>query len=205
VIELLFAGGRVAGLGTSAGIRPSLTIAVIGMMHHLHAGTTLNSVFSFLGYWQVIVIFIVLAIVESGLDKIPTFDRVQGRLTIPYRVVMGGMAGASTIPFGWWGIAIGGAVAAALAWFALHTKQGSRPKTLASDAALVLMSTWEDLATFATTMLTLVLSPFGYLAAAFTTVVYWRTRYLRRAKYRRMQRRSVLGKRPAVETPRDEG
>jgi uncharacterized membrane protein len=204
VIELLFAGGRVAGLGTSAGIRPSLTLAVIGMMHHLHAGTTLNPAFMFLGRWQVIVLFIVLAIIESGLDKIPTFDRVQGRLSMPYRVVMGGFAGASTIPFGWWGILIGGVVAACLAWFALHTKQGSRPKTVTSDAALVLMSVWEDLASFATTMLTLVFSPFGYLAVAFTTGVYWRTRYLRRAKYRRMQRRSVLGKRPAGETPREE-
>ena len=205
MIELLLAGGRVAGLGTAAGIRPSLTLAVIGMMHHLHAGTTLNPVFSFLGYWQVIVIFIVLAIIESGLDKIPTFDRVQGRLTTPYRIVMGGIAGAATVPFGWWGIAIGGVVAAALAWFALYTKQGSRPKTVASDAALVLMSMWEDLASFATAMLTLVFSPFGYLAAVFTSVVYWRTRYLRRAKYRRMQRRSVLGTGQAVEMPRDEG
>ncbi|HET6496202.1 MAG TPA: DUF4126 domain-containing protein [Thermoleophilia bacterium] len=205
MIELLLAGGRVAGLGTSAGIRPSLTLAVIGMMHHLHAGTILNPVFSFLGHWQVIVIFIVLAIVESGLDKIPTFDRVQGRLTMPYRVVMGGIAGAATVPFGWWGIAIGGGVAAALAWFALHTKQGSRPKTVASDAALVLMSMWEDLASFATAMLTLAFSPFGYLAVVFTSVVYWRTRYLRRAKYRRMQRRSVLGTRRAVETSRDKG
>ena len=205
MIELLFAGGRVAGLGTSAGMRPSLTIAVIGIMHHLHAGTTLNPIFSFLGSWEAIILFVVLAIVESGLDKIPTFDRVQGRLSMPYRVVMGGVAGASTIPFGWWGIAIGGAVAAGLEWFALHTKQGSRPKSVPSDAALVLMSVWEDIAAFAISVLTLVFSPLGYLAVVFTSAVAWRTRYLRRSKYRRMQRRSVLGRGPVVETSRDEG
>jgi uncharacterized membrane protein len=194
MVEFLFALGRAAGLGTSAGIRPSLTIAVIGMMDHLHAGTTVNPTFSFLGSWAAIVAFVVLAIIECGIDKIPNFDRVQGRLSMPYRVVMGGIAGAATIPYGWQGIAIGFAVGASVAWFALYTKQLVRPKTVSSDAALVIVSMLEDLAAFATSVLTLVFAPFGYLAIGFTSAMYWRGRYRRRAKYRRMQRRGGLGR-----------
>jgi uncharacterized membrane protein len=193
VIELLFALGRTVGLGTSAGVRPSLTIAVIGMMDHLHAGTTLNPTFAFLNSWVAIVIFVVLAIIECGIDKIPSFDRVQGRLSMPYRVVMGGIAGAATIPYGWEGIVIGFAVGASVAWFALYTKQLVRPKTVSSDAALVIVSLLEDLAALATSLLTLVFPPIGYLAVGFTSAVYWRTRYRHRAKYRRMQRRGGRG------------
>ncbi len=191
MIELLFALGRMVGLGTSAGVRPSLTIALIGIMHHLHGGTTLNPVFSFLGSYPAIIIFVVFAMVESGVDKIPSFDRVAGRLSMPYRMVMGGIAGAATMPFGWGGIVTGALVAAAVAWFTLSTKQLARPKTVPSDAALVLVSIWEDVAAFASGLLTLIFSPFGYLALAFTVVMYWRTGYVHRAKYRRMQRKGV--------------
>lgn len=187
---LLFALGRMVGLGTAAGVRPSLTIAVIGIVHHLHAGLALNATFAFLGHWIPILSFVVLAMVDSALDKIPRFDRVQSRLSLPYRVVMGGIAGAATIPYGVVGLAVGAAAGAAAAWFALYTKQLARPRIMPSDAALVLLSLWEDLAGFATAFVTLVFSPFGYLALAFTTTIYWRTRYLRGAKYRKMRRRS---------------
>ncbi len=205
MIDLLFAVGRMAGLGTAAGVRPSQTIALLGMMHHLNAGVTLNPTFSFLGYWVVIIVFVVLAMVESAVDKIPRFDRVQGRLTMPYRVVMGGLAGAATIPYGWQGIVVGAVVAAFVAWFALHTKQLSRPKTLPSDAVLVLMSLWEDVAAFFTALVTLVFSPFGYLAVGFTAIVYFRTRFVRRAKYRRMQRRGGVREGPVADGTLGEG
>lgn len=204
MIELLFVLGRVVGLGIAAGMRPSLTIAVLGMMHHLNAGVTLNPTFSFLGHWVAIIAFVVLAIVEAALDKIPRFDRVQGRLSMPYRVVMGGFAGASTIPYGWQGIVVGAVVAALVAWFALYARQLSRPKTAPSDAALILMSLSGDLAAFATAMATLVFSPFGYLALGFTASIYWRTRYLRRAKYRRMARRGGGGGGPVTDRTQGE-
>lgn len=203
MVELLFALGRVVGLGTSAGVRPSLTMAMVGMMDHLHAGTDLNPAFSFLGHWAAIVFFVVLAIVECGVDKIPSFDRVQGRLTMPYRVVMGGIAGGATVPYGWTGIVVGFGVAAMLAWFALHTKQRARPKTVPSGAALVIVSLLEDLAVFAASLLTLALSPLGYLAGGFTGAMDWRTRYLRRAKYRRMLRRG--GRQDERQRDDDEG
>lgn len=189
----------MVGLGTSAGVRPSLTIAVLGTMHHLHAGMSLNSTFAFLGSWYVIVLFVLLAMVESGFDKIPRFDRLQSRLSLPYRVAMGALAAAATIPYGLVGILLGLLIGGAVAWFALRTKQLARPRTVPSIAVVVLGSTLEDIAAFLTTLITLAFSPFGYLALGFTTGIYGYTRYMHRAKYRSMQREGGRGRRFAVD------
>jgi len=188
VTAWVFAVGRMLGLGTAAGTRPSLTLAVIGIMYQLGWGVGLNATFAFLGHWLAIIIFVVLAIFESSFDKIPRLDRLQNRLTMPYRVVAGGVAGACTIPFGWQGLVVGVVVGALAAWFALYAKQLTRPKTVPSDAVLNLMGLWEDLAALAGTLLTLLFSPVGYGMAGFTAVVYWSTRYRRRVKYRHMRR-----------------
>ena len=184
----VFPVGRMLGLGTAAGTRPSLTLAVIGIMYKLGWGVGLNQTFEFLGYWAAIMVFVVLALFESSFDKIPKIDRLQNRLTMPYRVVVGGVAGACTIPFGWKGVVVGVVVGASAAWFALYAKQLTRPKTVPSDAVLNLMGLWEDLAALAGTVLTLLFSPVGYGMAGFTAFMLWITRYRRRAKYRRMRR-----------------
>ena len=185
----VFAVGRMLGLGTAAGTRPSLTLAVIGIMYQLGWGVGLNATFAFLGHWLAIIIFVVLAIFESSFDKIPKLDRLQGRLTMPYRVVAGGVAGACTIPFGWQGVVVGAAVGAGAAWTSTYVKGLTRPKTVTSDAVLTLLSLLEDLAVFAGALLTLIVSPVGYGIAAFTGFVYWRAGARRRAKYRAMRRR----------------
>jgi uncharacterized membrane protein len=176
------------GLGTAAGTRPSFTVAVIGIVSGLGWGTGLNSTFGFLDHWLAIVVFVVLAIIESSFDKISEVDRLQGRLTMPYRVVMGAVAGASTVPFGWTGVVAGAVLGGSAAWGALYVKQVSRPKTVPSDAALTLISLWEDLAAFAGSVLTLLFTLAGYGVAGFTGLMYWRYRHRRRAKYLRLRR-----------------
>ena len=184
----VFAVGRMLGLGTAAGTRPSLTLAVIGVMYKLEWGVGLNPTFRFLGYWAAILVFVVMAIVESSFDKISKLDRLQGRLTMPYRVVVGGVAGACTISLGWWGILVGAVVGGLASWFALYAKQLTRPKTVPSDAVLNLMGLWEDLAALAGAVLTMLFSLVGYGVAGFTVFMYSSTRYRRRAKYRNMRR-----------------
>jgi uncharacterized membrane protein len=190
VIEWVFAVGRMLGLGTCAGTRPSLTLAAVVIVSRLGWGIGLNSTFGFLGHWLVMVVFVVLAIFESSFDKIPKVDRLQGRLTLPYRVGMGALVGACTVPFGWTGIAIGAVVGGSAAWFALYTKQLTRPRSLPSESVRTLMSLWEDLAAFAGTVLTLLVSLVGYALVGYTAVMYGQSRYRRRAKYRRMRRRA---------------
>jgi len=185
----VFAVGRMLGLGSVAGIRPSMTLAVIGIVSKLGWGAGLSPTFSFLGHWLAIIVFVVLAILESSFDKIAKLDRVQSRLTMPYRLVAGAAAGAATIHFGWQGVVVGAAVGAGAAWTSTYVKGLTRPKTVPSDAVLTLMSLWEDLAVFAGALLTLIVSPVGYAIAAFTGFVYWRAGARRRAKYRAMRRR----------------
>lgn len=187
----VYAIGRMLGFGNVAGIRPSLTLATIGVVSRLGWGPGIQPAFAFLSNWAVIVVFVVLAFLESSFDKIPKLDRLQNRLTMPYRLVVGGVAGAATIPFGWQGAALGGVLGAASAWGSQHVKGLSRPRTVPSDNVLTLMSLWEDLAAFAGTVLTLVLSPVGYGIAALTGVVYWRIRSRRKAKYREMRGRQA--------------
>ena len=180
----VFAVGRMLGLGNLAGVRPSLTLATVAIVSRLGWGPGLNESFEFLGYWLVIVAFVVLAIVESSFDKIPKLDRLHGRLTMPYRLLMGGVAAAATAPFGWRGIAVGAVVGAGSAWGSQYVKGLSRPRTVSSDNVLTLLSLLEDLAAFVGTLLTLVMAPVGYVVAAFTGFVYWRQRHRRSAKYR---------------------
>jgi uncharacterized membrane protein len=185
----VFAVGRMLGLGSVAGIRPSMTLAVIGIVSKLGWGVGLNPTFSFLGHWVAIMIFVVLAIFESSFDKIAKLDRLQGRLTMPYRLIAGGVAGAATIPYGWKGVVIGAAIGAGAAWSSTYVKSLTRPKTVPSDAVLNLISLWEDLGVLAGSVLTLIVSPVGYGITAFTGFMYWQVGWRRRAKYRAMRRR----------------
>jgi uncharacterized membrane protein len=188
VTAWILAIGRMLGLGSIAGIRPSLTLAVIGVVGYFSWGVETNAAFSWLNHWLAIGTFVVLAILESTFDKIVKLDRLQDRLIMPYRMVVGGIAGASTIPFGWQGIAVGAAVGAGAAWFAQYTKHLSRPKSVPSPAVVSIISTGEELVAFFGSVLVLAVPYIGYAFAGVTGVVYWRVRTNRRSKYRKMRR-----------------
>ena len=187
----VIAVGRMLGLGSIAGIRPSLTLAVIGVVSYFDWGVEPNETFSFLTYWLVIGIFVVLAILESAFDKMSKMDRLQDRLIMPYRLFIGGVAGAATMPFGWRGIVVGAGVGAGAAWFSQYTKHLTRPRSVPSEAVVILFSTAEDLAAFLGSTLVLAVPYVGYAYAGVTGFMYWRVRDRRRAKYKRMRRSAV--------------
>jgi len=188
VTAWLLAIGRMLGLGSIAGIRPSLTLAVIGVVTYFDLGVETNSSFAWLSWWWVIGIFVVLAILESTFDKISKLDRLQDRLIMPYRLVIGGVAGAATIPFGWQGIVAGAAVGAGAAWFAQYTKHLSRPKSVPSEAVVALLSAAEDIGAFLGSVLVMAVPYFGYACVGVTGFISWRVRDRRRAKYKQMRR-----------------
>ncbi len=193
----ILAIGRMLGLGSIAGIRPSLTLAVIGMVTYFDWGVETNSTFSWLSHWLVIGTFVVLAILESTFDKISKVDRLQDRLIMPYRLFMGGVAGAATIPFGWKGIAVGAVVGAGAAWFAQYTKHLGRPKSVPSPAVVSLISTGEELGALFGSVLVLAVPYFGYACVGATGFIYWRMRGRRRSKYRKM-RQTAAGRAAAA-------
>lgn len=192
--------GRMLGLGSIAGIRPSLTLAVIGVVSYFDWGVEPNETFAFLTHWLVIGVFVVLAILESAFDKMSKMDRLQDRLIMPYRLFIGGVAGAATMPFGWQGIVVGAVVGAGAAWFAQYTKHLTRPRSVPSEGVVILISTAEDLAAFLGSALVLAVPYVGYAYAGVTGFMYWRVRDRRRAKYKRM-RRSALAAPAAAASP----
>ena len=191
----IIAIGRMLGLGSIAGIRPSLTLAVIGVVSYFDWGVEANSTFHFLTFWLAIGIFVVLAILESTFDKISKMDRLQDRLIMPYRLVIGGVAGAATAPFGWKGIVVGAALGAGAAWFSQYTKHISRPRSVPSEAVVALISAAEDLGAFLGSVLVLAVPYFGYACVGVTGFVYWRVGDRRRSKYKQMRR--TAGRRSA--------
>jgi uncharacterized membrane protein len=205
VTAWVLAVGRMLGLGTIAGVRPSLTLAVIGIVSYFDWGVSTNPTFHFLSYWLAIVLFLVLAFLESTFDKISKLDRLQDRLIMPYRLIVGGIAGAATIPFGWRGVVVGAAVGAGAAWLSQHTKHVTRPRSVPSDAIVALISLGEDVGAFLGGVLVLAVPYVGYGYVGITGLIYWRWRGRRRAKFRKMRRRAARSQdRPPGGGERDE-
>jgi uncharacterized membrane protein len=192
VTAWIIAIGRMLGLGSIAGIRPSLTLAVIGVVGYFDWGIDPNPTFHWLSYWWVIGIFVVLAILESTFDKISKLDRLQDRLIMPYRLVIGGVAGAATVPFGAKGIVVGAAIGAGAAWFSQYTKHITRPRSVPSEAVVTLISAAEDLGAFLGSVLVLAVPYTGYAAVGVTGFIYWRVRGRRRSKYKKMRRTAAV-------------
>lgn len=189
----VIAVARMLGLGTSAGLRPSLTLAVIGVMSVAGWGVQVNGTFSFLQNRVVIAVLIVLALSEASFDKIVKVDRLQDRLIAPYRLAGGAVAGAATIPFGWKGLVAGAALGLFAAWFGQHTKHVTRPKSVPSDVVVAFLSFAEDVAAFLGSAVTLAVPYLGFLPPATSTVIFVRTGRRRRAKYRRFRRPPAAG------------
>lgn len=184
MLSWVWAVGRLLGLSTAAGIRASLTLAVIGLLGREGWGLHLPTGFHWLQNWLAIVVFIVLAILEGSFDKVPTFDRLQNRLLMPWRIAAGAIAGGAVMAHGTAGLIIGLAGGAALAYLGMYVKFGIRPRSATSGAAVGLISLTEDLVAFAMAVLTGLLAPLGYVFFAWTLWLFDRLQHRRSAKYK---------------------
>ena len=180
----VWAIGRLLGLSTAAGIRASLTLAVVGILGREGWGIHLSAGFSWLSNWIVILVFIVLAILEGSFDKVPTFDRLQNRLLVPWRIAAGAIAGGAVMGHGTTGLVIGLVAGGALAYLGMYVKFAIRPRSATSGAAVGLISLTEDLVAFAAVVLIGLLAPLGYVFFAWTLWLVERLRRRRSAKYK---------------------
>ena len=87
-MEALFAAGTGAGLSSIAGIRAYLPLALVGLFARLGL-FTLPAPFDLLEDWLVIGALLVLALLESALDKIPALDPILDFVQTPIRAVAG--------------------------------------------------------------------------------------------------------------------
>jgi hypothetical protein len=118
-METLLAAGTGVGLSSVAGIRAYLPLALVGLFARF-GFFDLPAPFNLLENWLVVGALLVLALVESGLDKVPALDSILDIVQTPIRIVAGAIlfaaaleAGLSTgaIPE----LAVGGAISGAVA------------------------------------------------------------------------------------------
>jgi Domain of unknown function (DUF4126) len=98
-METLFAVGVGIGLSSVAGVRAFLPLVLVGLFARLGL-FELPAPFSFLEDWAVIGVFAVLALLESGLDKIPALDSVLDYVQTPLRIVAGAVLFAAALQEG---------------------------------------------------------------------------------------------------------
>lgn len=200
MIDWVFGLARMLGLGAAAGTRPWLTLALTGALWGLGWGVPLNGAFEWLGGRWVLLVLGVLAILESGFDKIARGDLVQDRIAFPLRLAAGAVAGAATIDAGWPGLVAGLVVGGFAAWLSEHVKHVRRPRATRSEATIPLLSLIEDLYVFLGTVGTLAWSPVGFAVVAWPGALWVQSRRRRKAKYAAL-RRSHAQPEPGLAAP----
>lgn len=180
----IWAVGRLLGLSTSAGVRASLTLLIMGVLSREGWGFHVAAGFTWLESSVAIGVLVLLTMLEIALDKVPSLDRVYARLTVPWRVVAGAAAGAAAMSNGRPGFVVGIAGGAACALLGIHVKRRWRPRSTTSTMTIPLLSLLEDLGVFAGAVLSATLPPIGYALAGWMAWFDLRLRRRHVAKYK---------------------
>lgn len=98
-METLLGIGTGVGLSSVAGVRAFLPLALVGLFGRLGL-FELPQPFDFLTGWAVIAALAALAVVESGLDKVPALDSVLDIVQTPVRIVAGALLFAAALEAG---------------------------------------------------------------------------------------------------------
>jgi hypothetical protein len=98
-METVLAVGTGVGLSSIAGIRAYLPLVFVGLFARLGL-LTLPAPFNLLDDWLVIGVLLVLALLESGLDKIPALDSVLDFVQTPVRIMAGAILFAAVLQEG---------------------------------------------------------------------------------------------------------
>ena len=98
-MEIVLAVGTGIGLSSIAGIRAYLPLVLVGLFARL-GFFTLPAPFDLLGSWLAIGVLLVLAILESGLDKMPALDPILDFVQTPVRIIAGAILFASALQEG---------------------------------------------------------------------------------------------------------
>jgi uncharacterized membrane protein len=184
-METLLAVGSGVGLSSVAGVRAYLPLALAGIFARLGL-FELPTSFDLLSDWLVIAALLVLAVVESVLDKIPALDTVLDVVQTPIRIVAGALLfsaaleaglGVEAIPE----LAAGGGIAGTVAVL----KAVLRPPANAASAGVSapFLSTFEDVVAVVGGILAVLVPLVPLLLVAFLLYFFYRVRRRRGRKY----------------------
>ena len=191
-METLLAAGTGAGLASIAGVRAYLPLALVGLFAKF-GFFTLSAPFSLLGNWSVIGALIVLALLESSLDKLPAFDSVLDLVQTPIRIVAGAVlfvaASEPGLDVGLVPELVAGAVIAGVVGV---LKAVLRPSTNATSAGVSgpFLSLFEDVVALVGGVVAVVVPLLSLVFVAFLLFFFFRVRRRRGRKYRGLR---VLG------------
>jgi uncharacterized membrane protein len=184
VTSWIWAIGRLGGLSISAGVRASMTLLILGVLSREGWGFHLAPGFSWLESSIAIGVLVLLAILEIAFDKVPSFDRLYARLSVPWHIAAGAIAGGAAVSHGVIGLIVGLVAGGGLAMLGINAKRLWRPRSTTSTVTMPLLSLVEDLTAFGAAVLSATLPPIGYAVVAWTAWFDVRLRRRRVAKYK---------------------
>jgi len=184
-METLLAMGSGVGLSSVAGVRAYLPLALAGIFARLGL-FELPAPFDLLSDWLVIGALLVLALVESGLDKIPALDSVLDFVQTPIRIVAGAVLFSAALQAGLSveaipELAAGGTIAGVVAVL----KAVLRPSANVASAGVSapFLSAFEDVVALVGGILAIVVPLVSLLLVAFLLFFFYRVRKRRGRKY----------------------
>ena len=184
-METLLAIGSGVGLSSVAGLRAYLPLALVGIFARLGL-FDLPAPFDLLGNGLVIAALLALALVESGLDKVPALDTVLDVIQTPIRIVAGAVLFSAALEAGLDvgaipELAAGGAIAGTVGVL----KAVLRPPANATSAGVSapFLSTFEDVVAVVGGILAVLVPLVPLLLVAFLLFFFYRVRKRRGRKY----------------------
>lgn len=184
-METLFAVGTGIGLSSIAGVRAYLPLVLVGLFARL-GFFELPGPFGILDDWLVMGALLVLALIESGLDKLPALDTILDVVQTPVRIVAGAILFAAALQEGVDVGAIpefvaGGGIAGAVA----VSKSVLRPPANVASAGVSapFLSTFEDAVALVGGVVAVPVPLVPLLLVAFLLFFFFRVRKRRGRQY----------------------
>lgn len=184
-METLLAIGIGIGLAAIAGVRAYLPLAIVGLFARF-GFFELPAPFGFIDDWAAIGAFVVLALLETGLDKVPSLARIVNIIQTPLRIAAGAVLFALALQEGLDAGAIpelvaGGVIAGVVAVL----KYLWRPTSDASSAGVStsFLSTFEDVVALVGGIIAVLVPLLPLALVAFLLYFFFRIRRRRGKKF----------------------
>jgi len=184
-METLLAVGIGVGLSSVAGVRAYLPLALVGLFAQLGL-FELPAPFDLLGDWTFVGALLVLALLESALDKIPALDPALDFVQTPVRIAAGAVLFSAALGTGLDAGAVPGlAAGAVIAGLVTVLKTVLRPpaKVSAAGVSVAFLSFLEDVVALVGGVVGMFVPLVPLAFVAFLLFFFFRVRRRRARKY----------------------
>lgn len=194
-MEILLAIGAGAGLAAVAGVRAYLPLLLVGLFARLGL-FALPAPFDLLESWAVIGVLAVLALLESGLDKVPTVNRTLDIVQTPLRIAAGAIlftaalgsgVGLEYLPE----LLAGGVIAGVIGGLKVFLRPAASPQAVtAAGVSAPFLSTIEDVVALVGAVISVFVPLVALVLVGFLLFFFYRVRKRRQRKYQGLR---ILG------------